>query len=158
MPHPRSANPAQISERFIQVTALGIGLAGLAWGLEAAQAFVPARYVGALDMASFGLGIIVLALVGSATLWLKLTRAQTDCQVRDSFIWSAYRQSAARTFTFVIIAVMGMKLLTANGLSGIAPDILFQLLFAAIALFFAGAFFLATVRKTVDESEFNGVV
>ncbi len=153
----RPRNPAQFSERFMQITALGIGLAGLAWMLEAAQSFVPPVYASILDHVSLGLGILVLGVVGTAFVRFKLMRARHDCQTHDSFIWSVYRQSAARSFSFVIVVLVAFKIASMRWAPDIAPEVLIEMLFAVIAMFFAGAFFLATGGVEAASNDSDGV-
>ncbi len=148
MKHAHHLSSVQFGERYLQLVALGIGLAGLAWALEAAQFFLPSGYANILNWVTLGLGILTVAIVAPSFIRLKLLRSRRACEVRDGFIGSVFRQSAANSFTFAIVAMIVLKVLAQVWLTNITPDVLLEMLFGAIAVFFAAAFFIAIGSET----------
>ena len=145
---------AQLAERFLHRTALGVLLMALAYALAAAMYLVSEPLEQRLDLVQLVLAMaaVIVVLPGFVRMLRVRMARGTDCADADSYIGEQFRKACVMAFsiTFVVLAVAGP--VSRQLPSDLPPDFYIQSVLALSLGAFSATFFVSLWRDR-DEGE-----
>jgi len=158
MHHRLETSYAELSDRLVQTTALALFVVSIMFALAVVEYFVPSETATVLDWVGMGLGLVIVALIG--TSYFRYCRRmkpveRSHCFAEDGFLQTAFRLAMSRSWmiVFVVLALLqALDNMVLSRLPEMPTDVVLQAVLALMLMIFSVMFGFAVWGGGADEA------